>query len=467
MSWSVAVEGRLESELRGHLLRVDGQEDICFALWYPSRGAGRTTALITEAVWPREGERHVHGTASFEARYFLRAAELATERGAGLALMHSHPDGHGWQGMSTDDTNAERSHAAQALVVTGLPLAGLTLAGDNTWSARLWPKAGPREYRCEWCENMRVVGDGLSVSYNPKLLPVPPPNEALSRTVSAWGDAAQADLARLHIGIVGLGSVGSMVAEALARMGVERITLMDFDKIQRHNLDRCLHAGPGDVGHPKVEVARRGLVVSATAAKPVITPHRWSVVEEEGFRLALDCDVLFSCVDRPWPRAVLNLIAYAHLIPVVDGGIAVEASPRGLRRAHWKAHIAAPGRRCLECNGQYDPGLVQAEREGRLDDPRYIESLPDDHPLRANENVFPFSMNVASLEVMQLIRMVIAPLGIADVGGEDYQFVQGRHSRDTAGREATCWYSTRFVARGDSLAFSVTGPHPGAQAARE
>jgi molybdopterin-synthase adenylyltransferase len=463
------MEGELESELRAHLLRKDGQEDICFALWYPSAGAGRTTALLAEAVWPDEGERHVHGNASFEARYFLRTAQLASERRAGIALLHSHPgrDSRGWQGMSPDDVDAERGHAAQALVVTGLPLAGLTLAGDNTWSARLWPKAAPREYVRESCENVRIVGHQLAVSYNPELLPVPRPNEALSRTVSAWGDEAQSNLARLHVGIVGLGSVGSMVAESLARMGVERITLLDFDRIQRHNLDRCLHAGADDVGLPKVEVARRGLKVSATAAQPVIEAQRWSVVEEDGFRVALDCDVLFSCVDRPWPRAVLNLIAYAHLVPVVDGGIAVEASPRGLRRAHWKAHIAAPGRRCLECNGQFDPGLVQAEREGRLDDPRYIEGLPDGHPLKSNENVFPFSMNVASLEVLQFIRMVIAPLGMADVGGEDYQFVQARHRRDAAGCEPTCWYSRQYQARGDTVGFSVTGRHPVAEAARK
>ena len=162
--YSVAIANPINEALSAHLLRPDGQEDLCFAVWFPSEGETRTSALIAVPILPLEGDRRVHGNASFLPHYFERALSEAMRLGGGLAFLHSHPGGSGWQGMSDDDERAERSHAASALSATGLPLVGLTHAGDGQWSARFWIKTAPRTYLRRWCENVRVVGGRLAIS---------------------------------------------------------------------------------------------------------------------------------------------------------------------------------------------------------------------------------------------------------------------------------------------------------------
>lgn len=460
MRYSAALTADLNCEAGKHLIRPDGQEDLCFALWSPSRGKKRYSALIHKLILPRAGDRRVHGNAAFTAAYFQRALGEAMKEGAGLAFMHSHPSS-GWQGMSPDDIRAEQCHTGATKGATGFPLLGLTIAQDGSWSARLWEKVGPRQYDPMWCESVRVVGHDLKVTFNNALFPVPCFRQNLKRTVSAWGPKVQADLARLTFGVIGTGSVGSIVAETLARMGIKSIKLIDFDTVEYVNLDRLLHASERDVRKKKAKVAvlAKALRTSATASEFSVEPIEWSVVEEPGFRAALDCDVLFSCVDRPWPRSVLNFIAYAHLIPVVDGGIRITKTPKSsLRGADWKAHIVGPNRPCLECLGQYDPGLVQTEREGSFDDPHYIASLPDDHSARTNENVFAFSLSVASLQVLQMLSMVVAPSNLPYVGEQNYHFVTGNMDVDFGKCKMSCIYQS-FKALGDQAQVCVTGKH--------
>jgi hypothetical protein len=460
-TYSVAMSSGVHAELMRHLLRKDGHEDLCFALWYPSEGRTRKTALLFQVILPHEGERRVHGNASFLPQYFERAISEAMAANAGLAFLHSHPS-DGWQGMSGDDIRAEETHAAAAKGATGLPLVGLTLGTDGAWSARFWEKTAPRRYERLWCTNVRVVGERLSVTYADHLMPPPKPKEELKRTVSAWGPAAQSTLARLRVGIIGAGSVGSIVAEALARTGIARLILIDFDTVEFVNLDRLLHATRwyAQLHWAKVRMLARGLRTSATADGFSVDEIEASVAEEEGFRAALDCDLLFCCVDRPWGRSVLNFIAYAHLIPVVDGGIQIKAKPAtGLWSADWKAHIASPERRCLECLGQYNAGLVSVEQEGYFDDPKYIEGLPEDHPIRRNENVFSFSLSCASFELMQMLMMVIAPRGFANAGAQMYHFVPGIFDESAFGTcNEGCPYP-KLTAKGDRSGLIVTAQH--------
>lgn len=470
MRYSAAMSTQTAETLVSHLARGDGQEDLCFALWRSSQGSGRFTSLIGEPILPIAGDRQVHGNASFNGGYFERALGIAMQEEAGLAFLHAHPGGIGWQDMSDDDVAAERGIAAQVLEATGRPLVGLTLGtrGDS-WSARRWDRAQPGCYERRDFETVRVVGERLRVTYDERQRPRPRFLPELARTTSAWGPDAQASLARLRVGVVGTGSVGALVAEGLARTGIQHIRLIDFDSIETVNRDRLLHSTRMDVllQRSKVETIARSLGESATAEGVRIDGLEYSVVEEEGYRAALDCDVLFSCVDRPWPRHVLNLIAYAHLIPVIDGGIAVERFPSGdMRGAHWRTHIAGPTRRCLQCLGQYDPGLVQAERDGFFDDPRYIESLPGEHPMKANENVFAFSMSCAAFELGQFISMVVAPNGVADYGARTYRFVTASLEEEARGCEPKCPFTHQLLGFGDDAGVVATGDHRAAQAER-
>lgn len=467
MRYSVALTETVNQQMLDHLIRSDGQEDLCFALWNPSYGADRVTALIESAVFPSDGDRKVHDNASFNHQYVDRVINEALTRGCGIAFLHSHP-ASGWQNMSPDDVAAEKLLAPTIMGATGLPIVGLTVgAHDGAWSARFWDKIAPGQYQRKWCETVRVVGSGLKVHYCHHRLP--PPKHAVTqiRTVSAWGAQAQEDLARLRIGVVGLGSVGSIVAEALARIGIAHIKLIDFDTFKEHNLDRTLNAYRDDIGKnlSKVFIAERALRKCATAEGFSVERHEYSVCEEDGYRHALDCDVLFSCVDRPWARSVLNFLAYAHLIPVIDGGIlASRTQKHKLRGADWKAHVAGPDNRCLLCLKQYDPGLVAADKLGDLDDPSYLESLPDNHPAKVNENVFAFSLGLASLEVAQFIMLAIHPLGLSPCP-QNYHLATGQIDIGTYSCDADCSFP-KLVASGERE-HPGTGRHIIAERERE
>jgi molybdopterin-synthase adenylyltransferase len=446
--YSVALPSDLDAELREFLIRRDNEEDLSFALWTPSRGKRRLTALINKPIYPVKGDRQRHGNVSFNPKYFERVCELAAAEEKGIAFLHSHP-GPGWQRMSNDDIRAEQKMVGAVAGLTDLPLLGMTAGSDGTWSGRVWEHIESRHYERKWCQSVRSVGEVLRVNFADGLLPRPEFREIFKRTVTVWGEKNHANLARLRIGILGLGSVGSIVAEALARMGMQRYILIDFDIVLLHNLDRLLGATEKDIGELKVDIAKRQIQKSATAAEVEITTVPFSIAEEEGYEAALDCDVIFSCGDRPRARHILNHFAYAHLIPVIDGGIDVRFKRGEFSGVDWQVQTVAPGRPCLACIKTYDLGDVATEIEGKLDDPSYLRGLPQDHRFRRNENVFPFSVNLASLEILQLVALVTGIAGITDFGLQRYRYIPGIIEVDT-GKTCTSDCDMReLIAQGD------------------
>lgn len=403
---------------------MDRQEDLTFALWSPSTGSSRHTGLIHTPLLPCRGERLVHGNVSFQPEFLERACREAIQARSGIAFLHSHPF-PGWQGMSPDDVVAEERMSGAVSALTGAPLIGMTVGSDGTWSARVWEHQVARQYSMRWCESVRVVGEQLAVSFEDNLVPQPRARDRFRRTVNVWGEEAHSTLGRLRVGIVGLGSVGALVVEALARMGLQRFVLIDFDRIEPHNLDRLVTASERDIGRLKVDAAADRIRLIGTGSDLHVRTVPFSVVEEEGYQAALDCDVLFSCVDRPRARYVLDHLSFNHLIPVIDGGIQVRFKAGSFSGVDWQVQTVAPGRACLECLRAYDLGDVSTEAAGKLDDSSYLAGLPKTHRFKQNENVFPFACNLASLETLHLIALVSSAAGIADFGVQRYRYVPG------------------------------------------
>ena len=417
--FSVALTEELSRDLSNHLRKESRQEDLAFAIWRESTGVRRTTSIIQRLVLPLDGERELHGNASFAPDYVLRALSEVGP-GEGLALVHSHLT-PGWQGMSQDDIVAERDRLAGAVYGrTGLPVIGVTTGTDGALSARRWVRQKQSSWEIHEANSARVVGRRLTTTFHPELSPRQPSGNAQMATVSVWGEEHQADLARIRVGIIGLGSVGSLVAESLARVGVSDFVLVDHDVVQERNLDRTAGAGRKDVGRAKVAVAADHIRRVGTALQIDVQAVSHSVLSRLGYGAALDCDVLFCCVDRPLPRHLLNTLAYAHLIPVIDGGVLAEVVEAKLIHADWRIHTVGPSRACLTCIGALDVGDVALDQSGMLDDPDYIQTL-DPSRLRSvsRRNVFPFSMSVAAHEVLQMVTLIT---GLERVGGIGPQF---------------------------------------------
>ncbi len=142
---AVSIPAHLNQVLLKNLIREDEQEDLCFALYAPSEGKERKTILVNNLILPTDGDRQIHGNVSFNEAYFKKICAIAMQKSMGICFIHSHPFS-GWQGMSSDDVIAETKLAPTVFELTNLPLVGMTVGNDATWSARLWKHKAEGEF---------------------------------------------------------------------------------------------------------------------------------------------------------------------------------------------------------------------------------------------------------------------------------------------------------------------------------
>ena len=462
--------------------RVDGPTEERGFLGLLHRSAGSPGhSLLLAALVPQEPGWVVSGYdgLTFSHRYFSRGLDIASKDGqaTGLMVVHSHYGPRGEVPLppspSHADLRAEREQLyflSQALG-RGAPVAAGILAPSGGWRVReyAWPRpstprqAKSRRYRpsggtCVDIERIKVVGSGR-VRLQVRSETPPVSNSALESTLRLWGEGGQRILSQLRIGVVGVGGVGSIVVEYLARLGVGELVLVDFDCLEPANLNRAIGARRRDVGRPKVEYVSRLARESSLLRNFRVEAYRESAAEWSGFRHLLNCDIIVSSADSASSRQVLDHAAYAHLLPVVDGGtVFIVDAATGKISGKSQVSEAGPGRPCLECQGVYSREEATLARESvAMQAPNPYVLGPDGRAtdLPRAPSVVSHNGLVASLIVQRVLRLALGTPPDKGVGQQRFYVEEGEvHWTRVDACDGACPKGS-WVALGDSHAAPV------------
>lgn len=371
---------------------------------------------------------------TFAPQYFSRAITTANHESAhtGILIVHSHPGpsrANGATAVSPIPSGADLRHERELLCAASRALrpdspvaAGIVEPGGG-WRIReyWWPRPttpdAARSVRFGSKAGLFLDATGARVVGQPLLLVQRPATGSRLRrpehdsTNKLWGDGGETVLASLRVGVAGAGGVGSILCEYLSRLGVGAITVVDYDQLKTENLNRSQGARRQDVGKPKVRYLERLMTESATNPRIEVDVTRSSVVEWEGLRPLLDCDLILNAADDPFARQVLDCAAYAYRIPLIDGGTIFQVTSTGEWTGRSQVSESGPCRPCLECQGVYTREEATLARETpRQQGPnRYVvpaADAPSDVEPRA-PSVIAHNALVASLMIQRLIRTVL------------------------------------------------------------
>lgn len=163
--------------------------------------------------------------------------------------------------------------------------------------------------------------------------------------VERHGANMQQKLDNACVGIAGLGGLGSNIAVHLARLGVGKLVLVDFDVVDVTNLNRQ-HYTMKDLGIPKTVALQEQL----EAINPYLYYETYTerVIPANAVRLFEGCDLVCEAFDRADQKAMLieTLLNACPDMPIVSGsGMAGDGSPNDImtRRRFANLYVCGDG----------------------------------------------------------------------------------------------------------------------------
>jgi molybdopterin/thiamine biosynthesis adenylyltransferase len=296
--------------------------------------AARDAAALAGAL---DGRPMPHGTIEIDGVVYLSAGVAAPGLDVHLLLPATYPTQAplllatvtGEPGQSASRFLAGHGIDAQASTTVWVPL---TWNLDVPEASRLLSSIEPRPA----AGPARAAGAAGHSG--------PPADETARAGIRSRLDGAEsASLAGCSVLIAGAGSGGSLTAEALARSGVERFTLIDADTVEPENLSRSVYRVP-DLGQPKVAaLARRLAEVNPLIECRTVTSLVQDIPRDQLDELVSGADLVVAATDDLAAQRTLNHFAYARGVPAVFGAVYARAQA-------GEVAFTVPGvTKCFEC----------------------------------------------------------------------------------------------------------------------
>lgn len=215
--------------------------------------------------------------------------------------------------------------------------------------------------------------------------------ERYSRNEAFFGAEGQRKIAAQRVAIVGLGGLGSHIAQQLAYLGVHDYRLIDFDIVTDSSLNRLIGACDADVPGKikKIAVAERMIrtILPDATVRPVDARLEAPTVEP----VLASTDVVFGCLDRDLARLQLNELCARLATPLFD--LASDTDGEQGELTYGGRVLFANGTGCLVCHGVLDQEAIRLERmtpEDRERDDRIYgvrrSALPGTGPMVVSVN---------------------------------------------------------------------------------
>ncbi|MGH9921780.1 MAG: HesA/MoeB/ThiF family protein [Nitrososphaerales archaeon] len=390
-----------------HLIEKDG-EHFAFFLAEACTISKGTVLLVKDVILIDDDEMETEGfAAKIKLDPLLRVTNTANSKKSVLVEIHNHTDFGGIVNFSGTDLKGFEEFVPYVLdVLPNRPYGALVVTEKASIEGLIWNHEGkmaPISY-------VKLIGNNLRkliTTSGKKLHKHEIPNEQFhARQILAFGKEGQEKIRNTKVAIVGVGGMGSHVAQQLAYLGVRNFVIIDPDCVEDTNLNRLIGATPQDIKKPKVDVIKR-MISQITNNEVVVNPLQKDVRNNDAFDALKGSDVIFGCVDNDGPRLILNELAISYLIPYIDCGSGINVEDGKVVEAGGQVMVVRPNGPCLLCADM----INQKEASENLQ-PETVKENQKRVGYVSNANVpapSVVSLNgvIASVAVTEFIKLVI------------------------------------------------------------